>query len=182
MLIRRYEGDREVLRPLFRLADDSEPQIDAYLAAGDIVVADDGGQIVGHLQLVATEAWTFEVKSMAVIENRQGTGIGRALVEAAIQHCQHHAGTRLLVATAAADIGNLRFYQRQGFRMLSIERDAFSAKTGYPEGVIIDGIPLRDRVWLDQNLPARIKPDTMKAPIPSGDSDSNTPESEPTRP
>ena len=31
---------------------------------------------------------------------------------------------RVLVATAAADIGNLRFYQRQGFRMRSVERDA----------------------------------------------------------
>ena len=27
---------------------------------------------------------------------------------------------RVLVATAAADIGNLRFYQRQGFRMRSV--------------------------------------------------------------
>jgi GNAT superfamily N-acetyltransferase len=161
MLIRRYEGDREALRALFRLADDSEPQIEAYLGVGEVLVADDGGQIVGHLQLVATEKWAFELKSMAVIENRQGTGIGRALVEAAIQHCQHRAGTRLLVATAAADIGNLRFYQRQGFRMQRIERDAFGTKAGYPEGITIDGIPLRDRVWLDQNLPARIRPDNL---------------------
>lgn len=84
MLIRLYDGDREALRPLFRLADDSEPQIDAYLGVGDVLVADDSGQIVGHLQLVAIEAWTFELKSMAVIKSRQGTGIGRALVEAAI--------------------------------------------------------------------------------------------------
>jgi len=54
----------------------------------------------------------------------------------------------LLVATAAADIGNLRFYQRMGFRMLRIERDAFTAADGYPAGLAVDGIPLRDRVWL----------------------------------
>ena len=41
---------------------------------------------------------------------------------------------RVLVATAAADIGNLRFYQRQGFRMRSVERDAFTPATGYPPG------------------------------------------------
>jgi hypothetical protein len=58
----------------------------------------------------------------------------------------------VLVATAAADIGNLRFYQRQGFRMRSIERDAFTAKTGYPADIDIDGITLRDRVWLDYPL------------------------------
>jgi hypothetical protein len=35
MLIRLYEGDREALRPLFRLADDSEPQIDAAIQSGE---------------------------------------------------------------------------------------------------------------------------------------------------
>ena len=32
--------------------------------------------------------------------------------------------------------------------MLRIERDAFTAADGYPDGLIVDGIPLRDRVWL----------------------------------
>jgi hypothetical protein len=59
---------------------------------------------------------------------------------------------RLLVATAAADVGNLRFYQRVGFRMLRIERDAFGPGAGYAAGIVIDGIPLRDRVWLDRVL------------------------------
>jgi hypothetical protein len=54
------------------------------------------------------------------------------------------------VVAAAADVGNLRFYQRQGFRMRSIERDACTPATGYPPGISIDGIGLRDRVWLDR--------------------------------
>jgi hypothetical protein len=58
----------------------------------------------------------------------------------------------LAVATAAADVGNLRFYQRLGFRMRSIERDAFTEATGYPPGIAIDGIELRDRVWLDRDV------------------------------
>ena len=58
----------------------------------------------------------------------------------------------MLVATGAADVGNLRFYQRMGFRLLSVERDAFTPATGYPTPIVIDGIPLRDRVWLSQDL------------------------------
>lgn len=152
MVIRPYDGDRELLRPLFRLADDSEWQIDAHLGLGDVLVADDDGELIGHLQLVAGRGRLVELLSMAVIESRQGTGVGRELVEAAVRHCRQRAAARLLVATAAADIGNLRFYQRQGFRMLCIERDAFDAAAGYAEGIVIDGIPLRDRVWLDQDL------------------------------
>ncbi len=57
------------------------------------------------------------------------------------------------VATAAADTGNLRLHQRQGFRMRSVGRDAFTPAAGYPADTSIDGIPLRDRVWLETELP-----------------------------
>lgn len=150
MMVHRHDGDREHLRPLFREADDSEQQIDAYLGLGAVFVAEDDGEIIGHLQLITGD--DTELKSMAVAESRRGTGVGRALVRAALEHCRQNAAKRLLVATAAADIGNLRFYQRQGFRMLRVERDAFVPSTGYPDEIVIDGIPLRDRVWLSQDL------------------------------
>lgn len=153
MVIRLYDGNREALRPLFRLADDSEQEIDQYVDLGNVLVAEDNGELVGHLQLVKTsDASTDELKSMAVIDGRRGAGTGRALVEEAIALCRARRATRLVVATAAADIDNLRFYQRRGFRMLRIERDAFTAAAGYTDGFEIDGIPLRDRVWLDQDL------------------------------
>lgn len=59
----------------------------------------------------------------------------------------------MVVATAAADTGNLRFYQRLGFRLISVERDAFTDETGYPGNLVIEGIPLLDRVWLSRPLP-----------------------------
>jgi hypothetical protein len=46
----------------------------------------------------------------------------------------------------------LRFYQLLGFRMLRVERDAFTASAGYPHEPTIDGIPLRDRIWLSLSL------------------------------
>jgi GNAT superfamily N-acetyltransferase len=151
--IRRYDGDRELLRPFFRLADDSEQQIDAYLSRGDVLVAEDG-ELVGHVQLVAARERVWELTSLAVIDSRRGEGVGGLLVDAAVRHCRQRGAGRLLVATAAADISNLRFYQRQGFRMLCIEREAFSAAAGYPDGIVVDGIPLLDRVWFDQEVSA----------------------------
>jgi len=151
MRVEVFEGDREILRSLFREADDSDQEIDAYLSAGDVLVAEDDGEIVGHLQLVGGED-DVELKSMAVAEGRRGGGVGRALVEAALQRCRDRGVRRITVSTASADTGNLRFYQRQGFRMLRIERDAFGPDAGYAESIVIDGIPLRDRVWLDQEL------------------------------
>jgi GNAT superfamily N-acetyltransferase len=106
-------------------------------------------ELVGQLLLTETEAaGGLELKSMALLPRLQGLGGGRQLVEAAIDYCKARGAPRLLVATAAAGVGQLRFYQRVGFRMLRIERDAFGPHNGYAEGILIDGVPLRDRVWL----------------------------------
>lgn len=148
-----FDGPRGDLRSLFALAEDSDRNLDEYLDSGRVLVARVRTAVLGHLQLVpAVHADEVELKNMAVLPDRQGTGVGRALVEAAITRCRAESRTRMLVATAAADTGNLRFYQRVGFRLLSVEQDAFTPATGYPDAIAIDGIPLRDRVWLSQDL------------------------------
>ena len=40
--------------------------------------------------------------------------------------------------------------------MRSVERDAFGPATGYPPGIRVDGIELRDRVWLDRPVPGEL--------------------------
>jgi GNAT superfamily N-acetyltransferase len=150
-----YGGPRDSLRVLFELAEDSAAELDSYIDDGRVLVAVSGGEVIGHLQLTgAGDPGQVEIKNMAVREERQGQGVGRRLVQAAVDLAAAEAVTTLLVATAAADIGNLRFYQRQGFRMRSVERDAFTPATGYPPGLRIDGIELRDRVWLDREVSA----------------------------
>lgn len=147
--VREHTGSRQELRGLFALAEDSADQLDTYMNTGRVLVAESEGELVGHLQLVdRSDGRSAEIKSMAVAERAQRRGVGRRLVEAARAVARAAGRDELLVATAACDIGNLRFYQRVGFRMLSVERDAFTAATGYPEPIVIDGIPLRDRVWL----------------------------------
>jgi len=110
---------------------------------------------VGHLHLVPDEnVGGAEIKNMAVREDLHSRGIGRLLVAEALARLAAEGVTVVRVATASADTGNLRFYQRLGFRMRSVERDAFTPATGYPPGLLIDGVPLRDRVWLDQQTTA----------------------------
>jgi GNAT superfamily N-acetyltransferase len=154
--IETYAGPREDLRALFELAEDSAAELDSYLHSGQVLVAVSGSRVIGHLQLVATEhPGRVELKNMAVHEAWQHGGVGRRLVQAAIELAAAESATEMVVATAAADLGNLRFYQRQGFRMRSVERDAFTPDTGYPPGIQVDGIELRDRVWFDRPLAGR---------------------------
>ena len=148
-----YDGDRAALRSLFEEAEDSRAQLDSYIDTGRVIVARAGPHVVGHLQLVPTgRDGEIELKNMAVVPELRGTGVGGALVAAAITRCLAETVVRIIVATAAADIGNLRFYQRCGFRFASVERDVFTPEAGYPDPILIDGIPLRDRVWFTQDL------------------------------
>jgi GNAT superfamily N-acetyltransferase len=96
MRIRPYDGDREALRHLFREADDSDREIDRYMRAGEILVADEGGEILGQLLLIPTTEPDDapEVKSLAVVESRRGAGIGRTLIEHAAQRSRDRGARR----------------------------------------------------------------------------------------
>jgi len=150
--IEPFGGARSELLPLFRLADDSASEIAAYLELGEIWVVRCEQSSVGHVQLVPVNASEHELKSLAVLEAHRGRGLGVALVERVKRAAVERGATRLLVATASADLDNLRFYQRHGFRMTHIEQDAFTAERGYPAQLEADGIPVRDRVWLALEL------------------------------
>lgn len=151
MRIELYTGEREALRALFELADERGP-LALYMHEGEVLAASEDGAVVGIALLAPAEQGAAEIKNLAVRSDRQGTGIGRALVAACVARCRERHVRRLLVATAAADVNNLRFYQRVGFRMLRIQRDAFTSATGYSDDEAFDGIPQRDRVWFDQEI------------------------------
>jgi predicted N-acetyltransferase YhbS len=152
--VERHAGPRADLRALFEEAEDSPQRLDAYLDAGEVLVVRDGDRVVGHLQLLERSAGVSEINNMAVAATHRRRGVGVALIRAAIERARAQGHATLVVATAAADTGNLRFYQRAGFRLRSVQRDAFVPATGYPEEILIDGIPLRDAVTLDLPLDA----------------------------
>ena len=148
-----HAGSRVPLRALFELAEDSSAQLDGYVDCGQVLVAVRGAEILGHLQLTETDLpGTAEIKNMAVLESHRRRGIGRTLVARAVAVARAQSRHTMRVATAAADLDNLRFYQQLGFRMRCIERDAFTPATGYDPAAWVDGIELRDRVWLDLAL------------------------------
>src|SRR5690349_23716256 len=80
-----HRGPRDSLRALFELAEDSAAELDSYIGAGRVLVARSGSEVIGHLQLTGTgDPGQAEIKNMAVTESRQGQGIGRRLVQAAV--------------------------------------------------------------------------------------------------
>lgn len=152
--IQWHEGPRSRLRELFEFADDSHEQIDEYIDLGRVLVAiDEPEVIVGHLQLVpGNQHDAAEIRSLAVHPMFRRRGVGSRLVDRALAVCRAERRRIVTVTTAMADVDNLRFYQRCGFRATSILRDAFTRETGYSYGLTVDGIPLRDAIRFEFTL------------------------------
>jgi ribosomal protein S18 acetylase RimI-like enzyme len=93
--IELYSGPRLELLPLFTLADDSLAQINVYLESGEVLVARRAGQIIGHVQLIPA-GFDWEIKSLAVVEQERGQGIGTTLVRAALDRASRPVQSALL--------------------------------------------------------------------------------------
>jgi GNAT superfamily N-acetyltransferase len=133
--------------------EDSEELLDAYIDLGRLWVARAaGGEVIGHLQAVPRDEEVWEVTGTAVVESQRGQGAGRALLERAVDEARAAGVHRLILATGAADVGNLRFYQRCGFRMTRVVQNVFTPVNGYRAGLEVDGIPLLDQVWFERVL------------------------------
>ena len=93
-----------------------------------------------------------ELKAVAVARKLHGQGVGQRMLKLVLADLQTAGVQHVTVGTGNCGIGQLAFYQKAGFRLWKIERDFFNRERGYPEGIEENGIPLRDMVWMDQQL------------------------------
>ncbi|MGW4354941.1 GNAT family N-acetyltransferase [Nocardia sp. NPDC004582] len=152
--IEEFTGDREQIAWSFRMAEDSEQLLAGYIGRGRVWVARDaGGDVVGHIQAAPqADGSTWEIVNTAVVRPLRGAGVGRRLIDTVVAAATAAGMRRLEVATATADIGNLRFYQRCGFRVTRVVPDVFTAAAGYSELEMVDGIRLLDQIWFARAL------------------------------
>ncbi len=96
-----------------------------------------------------------------------GQGIGSALLDAVRALASAKKCRRLWLITTNDNLSALRFYQRYGFRLVAIHRDAISEsrklKPQIPE-LGYDGIPIRDEVELELPLADGAHPRISDAP------------------
>ena len=85
----------------------------------------------------------------------EGVGVGTALVEAVAAAARRSGCTRLWLITTNDNLRALRFYQRRGFRLAALHRDAIATsrrlKPSIPE-TGLHGIPVRDELELERRL------------------------------
>jgi ribosomal protein S18 acetylase RimI-like enzyme len=146
---------RDAYLPLLYLADDSVQQVLGYYQTGDLYGWDDPeGEPVAMVLAIPLPDGAVELKAVAVAPGRQGQRVGQRLLAAVLASLQRRGVARVVVGTGNSGIGQFAFYQKAGFRFWRVERDFFTPERGYPEGIQENGIPLRDMIWLDIELPS----------------------------
>lgn len=92
----------------------------------------------------------FEIVTLdSLVEN---IGVGSALIEKALEEAQSDGCRRIWVITTNDNTAALRFYQKAGFHLVAIHRNALeNSRKLKPEIPYfgLDGIPLRDEIELE---------------------------------
>jgi GNAT superfamily N-acetyltransferase len=94
----------------------SNPDAEIIAHGGFILMARTSGDLVGTVALKHHGDGVFELTKMAVTARNQGQGIGRRLLEAAIDRFGSVRGKRLYLESHSSLIPALHLYESQGFR------------------------------------------------------------------
>lgn len=150
MNIRRLQAAECPPMELLLLADPSRTLVEEYLKRGECYVAELEESIVGTYVLLPTRPATVELVNIAVAEQHQGRGIGKKLVEHAIQQGKEAGYQTMEIGTGNSSVGQLALYQKCGFRITGVDRDFFLRH--YDEAIFENGIQVTDMIRLSQDL------------------------------
>jgi GNAT superfamily N-acetyltransferase len=93
----------------------ADPEGQILALGGQILVARDGGAIVGTCALIPRGSDEMELAKLAVVPTVRGRGIGRRLVEACIEYARARAVRRLVLASNSQLGSAIRLYEELGF-------------------------------------------------------------------
>lgn len=123
MIIRPFEpADREAVIKVWRAAglvrsgEDPERSLDRKLAfdPAGVLIAVDEGHVVGTV-MVGYEGRRGWINALGVLPDRQGEGIGKALVEAAVERLRALGCPKVNLQVRRSNEGVVAFYQGLGF-------------------------------------------------------------------
>jgi GNAT superfamily N-acetyltransferase len=104
-----------------------------------------------------------EAELVTINADPPGRGIGSALLTALVDACRAEGCHRVWLTTTNDNLGAVRFYQRQGFRLVAVHPGAVDAARSLKPTIPLerDGIPIHDELELAFEI-------TPSSPAPGG--------------
>ena len=119
------------------------------LGSADGLCTCDGEEITGLITF-RVKGKEMEILSLDSVHEHRGTGT--ALLNAATEKARNSGLERIMLITTNDNLSALRFYQKRGFDLVQIRRNALEqARNIKPEIPLIgmDGIPLKHEIELE---------------------------------
>ena len=102
----------------------ARPLADFVLAGnGRLWIAEQGDRIVGSIAMVDAEANVGQLRWFLVVPETRGTGLGKALLDAALAYARERGYRHVYLWTFADLDGALRLYERAGFKITERKTD-----------------------------------------------------------
>lgn len=150
MDIRKLNKGEKLPMELLLLADPSREIVEEYVNRGECFIIEIKQQTIGVYVLLPTRPETVELVNVAVVEDKQGRGIGKRLVLDAIRVAKTKGYKTIEIGTGNSSVGQLALYQKCGFRIIGVDMDFFVRH--YSEKIFENGIQCKDMVRLSQEL------------------------------
>ena len=146
----KYTGNkRDQYMRLFLIGDEDESKVREYINQGCLFLAEQSNTAVAVAIVVPTSDGNVgELKNIAVDAKAQGQGIGSKMIAYVFEQARDRYNT-ILVGTGDADVQNILFYLKKGFRFSGIKKDFFDE---YKEQIISNGVVLKDMVLLTKKV------------------------------
>jgi ribosomal protein S18 acetylase RimI-like enzyme len=129
---------------LLLLSDPSEEVIAEYIHLSTNFIARLDSKIVGALLLLKTRPRTMEIMNISVYEEYQNKGIGKQLINRAIEYAKEYKMQTLEIGTGNPGLIQIMLYQKCGFRIVGVELDYF--RKNHDEKIFENGIECRDMI------------------------------------
>ena len=119
--------NRRWIEHYFEMTDEDErvlshPRESIVEPGGEVLMAVDGeGAVIGVIAILAAGPGTFELAKMTVASSARGLGIGRLLVDAAVEWASSRHAATLFLGTNSRLRPAIRVYEAAGFRRVTRE-------------------------------------------------------------
>ncbi|WP_044239717.1 GNAT family N-acetyltransferase [Flexithrix dorotheae] len=131
---------------LLLLADPSPALIETYLANGKCFIAQKQELTIGVIVISQESPGLLVIKNIAIDEHFQGMGIGKRLLQFAIDFGKNSGNKKLIICTGNSSINQLALYQKMGFEIEKIRKNFFLDH--YPEAIYENGIQCKHQIEL----------------------------------
>ena len=107
-----------------------------------MLVAEDGGEIVGYVAVgratrLESNRHVADIRGLAVAPDHQGRGLGRALVQAALDAARERGARKVTLRVLGPNTAARALYESCGFVVEGVRRDEFFLDGRYVDDVLM---------------------------------------------